>query len=170
LTPNAFTQLGVFDMAMKMLGYELLADTFVLFYKTQLHRKKVRDSDTGEEVFAEFGSYNFVSMKTRGTVRIILTYRNKWLRWADVWFYHQVCTDFDVKDARANGLAVHVHYVLEATITAYRGFRWTAIHSSTTSRLVCHLEVKTKASPLQICSSFNIENSGKHNLMILVIF
>ena len=33
LTPNAFTQLSVFAMAMKMLGHVLKANTFIWFYE-----------------------------------------------------------------------------------------------------------------------------------------
>lgn len=35
LTPNAFSRLSVFTMAMKMLGHVLNADTFIRFYEMQ---------------------------------------------------------------------------------------------------------------------------------------
>jgi hypothetical protein len=36
---------------------------------------------------AHYGSYNFVPKKTKGTVQIVLAYRNEWPRWTDYWFY-----------------------------------------------------------------------------------
>lgn len=33
------------------------------------------------------------------------SYRNKWLKWTDFWFYHRVCEDAEVDRARLEGLA-----------------------------------------------------------------
>ena len=71
LTPNAFAHLSIFAMATKMLGCKLLVDTFVRFYKTQQRRNKVLDPKSAQEVYSEFGAYDFVPKKTRRT-----TYRN----------------------------------------------------------------------------------------------
>jgi len=89
-------------MAMKMLGCELLADTFIHFYETQLHRNKARDPDTGEELYSVFGAYNFVPKKTQGTMSIVPTYPNKWPFWTNCWFYHRVSTYSDVESAQVN--------------------------------------------------------------------
>ena len=71
LTPNAFAHLSIFAMATKMLGCKLLVDTFVRFYKTHQRRNKVLDPKSAQEVYSEFGAYDFVPKKTRRT-----TYRN----------------------------------------------------------------------------------------------
>jgi hypothetical protein len=47
-------------MAMKMMGCELLADTFARFYKIQQCRNKVQDPEMGKEVYSYFGAYIFV--------------------------------------------------------------------------------------------------------------
>lgn len=75
LTPNAFVWLGMFAMAMKMLGSQLLVDRFIHFYETQHRRTKVNDPDTEKELPSEFGAFNFVHKKTRGTISIVSTDR-----------------------------------------------------------------------------------------------
>ena len=77
LTPHAFARLGVFAMAMKMFGCVLSVNTFACYYETHLHKKLVKDKHTKVKMVAHYGSYNFVSKKTRGTMMIVPTYRNK---------------------------------------------------------------------------------------------
>lgn len=43
LAPNAFAQLGVYAMAMKMSGSALSVNTFTRYYETHLHKKTVKD-------------------------------------------------------------------------------------------------------------------------------
>jgi hypothetical protein len=52
-------------MAMKMSGSELSVNTFTRYYETHLHKKVVKDRWTKTEMVAHWGSYNFVSKKTR---------------------------------------------------------------------------------------------------------
>ena len=104
LTLNAFARPGVFVMALKMMGCELKADTFIQFYEAQVHRKVIKDRQTEAELVVEFGSYNLVPKKTRGNISIVPTYRNKWPRWTNFRFYHRVCTDEMVTEALANDL------------------------------------------------------------------
>lgn len=98
LTPNAIARLSTFAMATKMMGCEVLASTFARFYKIQQRRNKIRKSETGEEIYSEFGAYVFVLKKFKnedGTVEdgLVPTFRNKWPQWAQYWFYHRVCSD-----------------------------------------------------------------------------
>lgn len=104
LTPNAFTRLGVFAMALKMTGCDLSVDTFAQYYEIQVHRKVIKDKWRKAEMLVEFGSYNFVRKKTRGTISIVPAYRNKWPHWTNFWFYHRVCTDKMVVEAMENNL------------------------------------------------------------------
>lgn len=76
--PNAFARLGVFAMALKMAGCTLSVDTFARYYETPMHKKVIKDKKTKSEMIVRYVSYNFVPKKTRGTVSIVLTYRNKW--------------------------------------------------------------------------------------------
>ena len=69
--PNAFARLGVYVMALKMAGCALSIDTFARYYESHLHKKVVKDKRTKTEMVAHYGSYNFVSKKTRGTVTIV---------------------------------------------------------------------------------------------------
>ena len=78
LTPNAFTQLSVFAMAMKMLGHVPNADTFIWFYEMQHRRGEVWDPIVGKKLLLEFGAFNFIPKKTRGNITIEPTYQNKW--------------------------------------------------------------------------------------------
>lgn len=103
LTPNAIARLSVFTMAMKMTGSELLVDTFARFYKIQQHRNKIRNPDTGEEVYSDFGAYIFVLKKLEDEEGLVPTFRNKWPQWVQYWFYHHVCADSEVANAQANG-------------------------------------------------------------------
>lgn len=103
LTPNAFTRLSIFAMSMKMLGCPMLADTFIRFYETQRRQSEVRDPSAESKLPLEFGAFNFVSKKTRSTISIVPTYRNKWPQWTKFWFYHRVYTDTEVQVAEANG-------------------------------------------------------------------
>ena len=80
LTPNAFAQLGVFAMALKMSRCALSVNTFTRYYETHLHKNMVRDKQTKTEMVAHYGSYNFVLKKTKGTVQIVPAYQNKWPR------------------------------------------------------------------------------------------
>ena len=57
----------------------------------------------GKKLRFDFGAFNFVPKKTRGTITIVPTYQNKWPRWTKYWFYHRVCPDGDVQEAKANG-------------------------------------------------------------------
>ena len=66
LTPNAFARIGVFVMALKMIGYALSVDTFSCYYETQLHKKTIKDKRTKSEAIAHNGSYNFAPKKTWG--------------------------------------------------------------------------------------------------------
>ncbi|CAD6205328.1 unnamed protein product [Miscanthus lutarioriparius] len=91
-------------MALKMAGCTLSVDTFARYYETRMHKKVIKDKRTKSEMIAHYGSYNFVSKKTRGTVSIVPAYRNKWPRWMNYWFYHRVCSDEDVVKAVANDL------------------------------------------------------------------
>lgn len=76
LTPNAFSRLGVFVMALKMTGCKLNVNTFARYYESQLHEKTFKNKLTKADSLVEFGSYNFVPKKTRGTVSIVPAYRN----------------------------------------------------------------------------------------------
>jgi hypothetical protein len=76
LTPNAFARLGVCAMAMKMSRSALSVNTFGRYYETHLHKKTVKDRQSKFEMVAHYGLYNFVLKKTRGTVSIVLAYRN----------------------------------------------------------------------------------------------
>lgn len=58
-------------------------DTFAHYYETQLHKKTIKDKRTKFEVIAHYGSYNFILKKTRGTMIIVLAYRNKWPHWTE---------------------------------------------------------------------------------------
>lgn len=89
-------------MAMKMLGHTPNADTFICFYETQRKRSKVWDPIVGKKLLLEFGAFNFVPKKTRGTITVVPTYRNKWPQWTKYCFYHRVCTDGDVQEAEVN--------------------------------------------------------------------
>lgn len=102
LTPNAFARLSVFAMAMKMLGHAPNADMFLRFYETQRKRSEVWDPIIGKKLPLEFGAFNFVPKKTRGTITIVPMYRNKWPQWTKYWFYHRVYLDCDVQEAEAN--------------------------------------------------------------------
>lgn len=73
MTPNAYALLGIFVMALKMMGCELNVDTFIWFQEIMFDQKKIKDLTTREEVLAEYGSLNFVP-KTRGIVSIVPTY------------------------------------------------------------------------------------------------
>jgi len=53
-------------------------NTFTRYYETHLHKKVVKDKQTKTEMIAHYGSYHFVSKKTRGTMTIVPAYRNKW--------------------------------------------------------------------------------------------
>lgn len=77
LIPNAFAWLGVFAMALKMSGCALSVNTFACYYETHLHKKVVKDKRTKSKMVVHYESYNFVPKKTRGTVTIVLAYRNK---------------------------------------------------------------------------------------------
>lgn len=88
LTPNAFARLSVFAMAMKMLGHAPNTDTFIRFYETQRKRSEVWDPIVEKKLPLEFGAFNFVPKKTRNTITIVPTYRNKWPQWTKYWFYH----------------------------------------------------------------------------------
>lgn len=103
LTPNAIARLSVFTMAMKMTRSELLVDTFARFYNIQQRRNKIRNPETKEEVYSDFGAYIFVPKKLEDGEGLVPTFRNKWPQWAQFLFYHHVCTDSDVVDAEANG-------------------------------------------------------------------
>lgn len=104
LTPNAFSRLGIFAMALKMMGCQLNVNTFTRYYESQLHEKVVTNRRTKLESRVEFGSYNFVPIKARGTISIIPAYRNKWPQWMEHWFYIRVCSDEAVTEALANNL------------------------------------------------------------------
>jgi len=78
---------------MKMLGHVPNADTFIWFYEMQHRRGEVWDPIVGTKLPVEFGAFNFVPKKTRGTITIMPTYRNKWPQWTKYWFYHLVCPD-----------------------------------------------------------------------------
>lgn len=77
-------------------------DTFAQYYETQYHWKVLKDKRTGAEMVAEYGSYNFVPKKTRGTLSIVPAYWNKWPPWTSFWFYHRVCSNEMVVQAIAN--------------------------------------------------------------------
>lgn len=121
LTPNAFARLGVFAMALKMMGSELDVNTFTKYYEAQLYEKMVVDGPGQPARRLEFGSYNFVPQKSQGTVSIIPTYRNKWPCWQEFWFYVRVCTDDEVVEAIENGLAKAG--VLVSEMTPMEGIR-----------------------------------------------
>ena len=70
--------MGIFAMALKMSGCALSVNTFARYYETHFHKKMVKDKWTKTEMVAHYGSYNFVPKKTKGTVQIVLAYRNKW--------------------------------------------------------------------------------------------
>ena len=84
---------------MKMLGHVPNADTFIWFYEMQHRRGEVWDPIVGTKLPVEFGAFNFVPKKTRGTITIMPTYRNKWPQWTKYWFYHRVCPDGNVQEA-----------------------------------------------------------------------
>jgi hypothetical protein len=42
-TPNAFSQLSMFAMVLKMAGCVLSVNTFARYYETHLHKKMVKD-------------------------------------------------------------------------------------------------------------------------------
>lgn len=86
-----------------MTGLELLVDTFACFYKIQQYRNKIRNLDTNEEVYLDFGAYIVVQKKLEDGEGLVPTFRNKWPQWAQHWFYYRVCTDSVVVDAEANG-------------------------------------------------------------------
>ena len=71
LTPNAFARLGLFAMVMKMSRSELSVNTFARYYETHLHKKVVKDKWMKTEMVAHWGSYNFVSKTTRGTMTMV---------------------------------------------------------------------------------------------------
>lgn len=50
------------------------------------------------------GSNNFVSLKGRSALTIVLTYQNKWLAWKSYWFYLQVYWGKDVTTTMTNNL------------------------------------------------------------------
>lgn len=81
LTPNAVCRFGVFAFSMKMQGRPLSVDAFARFYT--LHRSPTKTEDSEN---SEFGSYNFVPRKSRCTVSIAHTYKNKWGQWQKFWF------------------------------------------------------------------------------------
>ena len=45
LTPNAFSRLCVYAMALKMSGRALSVETFTCYYETQLHKKRSKTSE-----------------------------------------------------------------------------------------------------------------------------
>lgn len=104
LTPNAFSRMGVFAMALKMMGSEVEINTFTKYYESQFLEKVVVERPGHGKRRAEFGSYNFVPQKRHGTISIVPAYRNKWPNWLDFWFYVRVCTDAKVALAVENGL------------------------------------------------------------------
>ena len=65
-------------MALKMSRCVLSVNTFARYYETHLHKKMVKDKQTKTEMVAHYGSYNFIPKKTKGTMQIVLAYRNKW--------------------------------------------------------------------------------------------
>lgn len=87
LTPNAIARLNVFAMAMKMTGSELLVDTFAQFYKIRQRQNKIRNPDTNEEVYSDFGAYIFVPKKLEGGERLVPTFQSKWPQWTQYWLW-----------------------------------------------------------------------------------
>lgn len=69
----------------------------------------------------EFGAFNFVPKKTRGTISIVPTYWNKWPQWTKNWFYHRVCPDGEVQETKANGW--EQASLLVSTLTEWEGSR-----------------------------------------------
>lgn len=121
LTPNAFARLGVFTVALKMMGSELDVNTFTEYYEAQLYEKMVSGNSGAPSQRLEFGSYNFVPQKSRGTMSIVPAFRNKWPGWQDHWFYVQVCTDGEVVHAIENNLAKAS--ILVSKMTPMKGIR-----------------------------------------------
>lgn len=113
--------MGVFAMALKMMGSEVEINTFAKYYENQFHEKVVIKHPGQTERRAEFGSYNFVPQKSQGTVSLILAYRNKWPNWQDYWFNVRVCTDEEVASAMENGLPKA--RVLVSQLTPMEGVR-----------------------------------------------
>lgn len=60
LTPNVFLWMGVFAMALKMMGSEVEINTFTKYYESQFHEKIVVERSGQGEKRAKYGSYNFV--------------------------------------------------------------------------------------------------------------
>lgn len=105
LTPNTFAFLVVFAIAMKMMGSALSVNEFAQHYETHLHSKMVKHRCANAVFCAEYGSYNFVPRKHRGTISIVPAYRNKWPHhWSSYSFYHRICTDKVVVEALENDL------------------------------------------------------------------
>lgn len=104
LIPNAFSRMGVFAMALKMMGSEVEVNTFAKYYESQFHERVVVERPGQSKRRAEFGSYHFVPQKSRGTVSIILAYQDKWTNSQDFWFFVRVCSDVEVAVAMENGL------------------------------------------------------------------
>lgn len=116
LTPNAFSCLGVFAMALKIIGSELEVNTFTKYYESRFREKVVMDRSSKTEWRVEFGSYNFVPQKSQGTVSIVPSYRNKWPGWIDHWFYVGVCTDEEDAVMIENGMPKASVVVLQMTL------------------------------------------------------
>jgi hypothetical protein len=121
LTPNVFSRMSVFAMALKMAGCTLSVNSFARYYETHFRKKPVNDRQTKMEMVAHYGSYNFVPKKTKGTVSIVPAYRNKWPAWNKYWYYHRVRNDEDVEAAIQNGLS-RAH-VLVSEMTPMKGLR-----------------------------------------------
>lgn len=104
LTSNAFSHMGIYAMALKMMGCQLSVETFTCCYETQLHKNIVISGHTDEEMRVEHGSYNFVPVKGQCALSIVPAYKNKWPMWKSYWFYLRVCSDEDVTEAMENNL------------------------------------------------------------------
>lgn len=65
-------------MAMKMIGSNVLVDTFARFYKIQQRWNKFWNPNTDDEVHLDFGAYIFVLKKLEGGRGLVLTFQNKW--------------------------------------------------------------------------------------------
>jgi hypothetical protein len=121
LTPNAFSQMSIFAMALKIVVCALSVNSFAQYYEAYSRKKPVKDKQTKVEMVAHYGSYNFVPKKTKGTVLIVPAYRNKWPAWNKYWFYHRVCNDEDMEATVLNGLSKA--HILVSEMTPMKGLR-----------------------------------------------
>lgn len=114
-------------MALKMCRCALSVNTSVRYFETHFHKKTIKDRQTKTKMVAHYRSYNFILKKTKGTIQIVLAYRNKWSRWTNYWFYHHVCSDEDVAVPLENNLPKA--HILVSETTPIEGYRLAEIQA-----------------------------------------